>query len=205
MIALTIASALAAVLALFGTRVAIGVLAERGASQPILQQNAANERVPPHAHKAGTPTMGGLVILAAALTGYLLSHVRAGVVFSDQTLIIILGILVMAGLGLIDDLLKVRSHQNRGVYWKVKGLVSYLMAVGIAAILVTTTDIDTRISESPRGCWRLHSVQGGWRRWDDRSCIRMSFGIERFGWCTSGARSVMSPWAACRRLLISSA
>ncbi|HRB04821.1 MAG TPA: phospho-N-acetylmuramoyl-pentapeptide-transferase [Ilumatobacteraceae bacterium] len=146
MIALAIASAIAAVVALFGTRALIGVLAERGASQPILQQNAANERVPPHAHKAGTPTMGGLVVVGAALAGYVLSHVRVGVVFSDQTLIIVAGILVMGGLGLIDDLMKVRSRQNRGVYWKVKGAVSYLMALVIAAVLVASTDIDTRIS-----------------------------------------------------------
>ncbi len=146
MIALAIATAIAGVLALVGTRVLIVILAERGASQPILQQNAANERVPPHAHKAGTPTMGGLVIVAAALAGYLISHVRAGVVFSDQTLIIVAAILVMGGLGLLDDLMKVRSHQNRGVYWKVKGLVSYLMALGIATALVVSTDIDTRIS-----------------------------------------------------------
>lgn len=146
MIALAIAAAIAAAVALFGTRGLIGVLAGRGASQPILQQNAANERVPPHAHKAGTPTMGGLVIVAAALGGYLISHVRVGVIFSDQTLIIIGGVLVMAGLGLIDDLMKVRSRQNRGVYWKVKGVVSYLMALGIATVLVTSTNIDTRIS-----------------------------------------------------------
>jgi phospho-N-acetylmuramoyl-pentapeptide-transferase len=145
-IALAIASAIAAGLALVGTRFLIAVLAQRGTSQPILQQNAANERVPPHAHKSGTPTMGGLVFVAAALAGYLISHVRAGVVFSDQTLIVVAAILVMGGLGLVDDLMKVRSRQNRGVYWKVKGLVSYLMALGIAAVLVTATDIDTRIS-----------------------------------------------------------
>ena len=146
MIALAIAGALATVLALFGTRALTTFLEGRGTSQPILQQNAANERVPPHAHKAGTPTMGGLVVVGAALAGYLVSHVRAGVVFSDQTLIIIAGILVMAGLGLVDDLMKVRARQNRGVYWKVKGVVSYLVAIGIATVLVTATDIDTRLS-----------------------------------------------------------
>ncbi len=146
MIALGIAGAIAALLALVGTRSAIGVLAGWGARQPILQPNAANERVPPHAHKAGTPTMGGLVVLAAALVGYLVSHVRAGVVFSDQTLVVIGGVIAMAGLGLIDDLMKVRTRQNRGVYWKLKGAVSYLMAIGIASVLVATTDIDTRIS-----------------------------------------------------------
>lgn len=146
MIALVLATAIAAAVALFGTRVMIATLSDRGATQPILQQNAANARVPAHQHKAGTPTMGGLVVLAAALLGYLVSHVRAGVVFSDQTLVVIGGVMAMAGLGLVDDVMKVRARQNRGVYWKVKGVVSYLMALGIAAVLVATTDIDTRVS-----------------------------------------------------------
>ena len=146
MIALAIATAIAAAVALFGTRLLIVVLAERGASQPILQQNADNAVVPPHQHKAGTPTMGGLAILAAALTGYLVSHVRAGVVFSDQTLVVIAGILAMAMLGLVDDLSKIRAHQNRGVYWKLKGALSLVVSFGIATVLVVTTDIDTRVS-----------------------------------------------------------
>ena len=146
MIALAIATAIAAAVALFGTRLLIVVLAERGASQPILQQNAANAVVPPHQHKAGTPTMGGLAILAAALTGYLVSHVRAGVVFSDQTLVVIAGILAMATLGFVDDTSKIRARQNRGVYWKLKGVLSLVVSFGIATVLVVTTDIDTRVS-----------------------------------------------------------
>jgi phospho-N-acetylmuramoyl-pentapeptide-transferase len=43
-------------------------------------------------------------------------------------------------------MLKIRARQNRGVYWKAKGVVSYLMSLGIAAVLVSTTDIDTRLS-----------------------------------------------------------
>jgi len=145
-IALLVAGALAALVSLFGTRAVAILLGARGASQPILQQNAANAVVPPHQHKAGTPTMGGLAIVGAALVGYFVSHVRPGVVFSDQTLVVVGGTLAMAGLGLLDDLKKVRAKQNRGMYWKVKGLVSYAMAIGIAVVLVTTTDIDTRIS-----------------------------------------------------------
>ena len=146
MIALVVASSLAAFTALFGTRALIRLLANRGVSQPILQQNAANAAVPPHQHKSGTPTMGGIALLAAALLGYLASHVRAGVVFSDQTLVVIAGILAMAGLGLIDDAKKVRARQNRGVFWKIKGVVSFLMSIAIATALVATTDIDTRLS-----------------------------------------------------------
>jgi hypothetical protein len=144
--ALTIATAIAAAVALFATRVLIGVLTGRGASEPILQQNAANSVVPPHQHKAGTPTMGGLAIIGAALLGYLLSHVRAGVVFSDQTLIVVGGILAMATLGLVDDLGKIRARQNRGIYWKLKGALSLVVSFGIATVLVAATDIDTRLS-----------------------------------------------------------
>lgn len=146
MVALLIASSIGAIVSLFGTRFLITLLGERGASQPILQKNAANLVVPPHAHKAGTPTMGGLAILGAALLAYLLTHLRRGVVFSDQTLVVIGGILAMAALGSVDDVKKLMARQNRGVYWKVKGVVSYLMSIAIAAALVLTTDIDTRIS-----------------------------------------------------------
>ena len=93
MVALLIASSIAAIVSLFGTRVLITVLGERGASQPILQKNAANLVVPPHAHKSGTPTMGGVAIVGAALVAYVVTHIRPGVVFSDQTLVVIGGIL----------------------------------------------------------------------------------------------------------------
>jgi phospho-N-acetylmuramoyl-pentapeptide-transferase len=90
--------------------------------------------------------MGGIAVLVAALLGYVISHVREGVVFSDQTLIVIAGVVAMAGLGLVDDLKKVRSKRNRGVFWKLKGLWSFAMSIGIAGVLVAATDIDTRLS-----------------------------------------------------------
>ena len=165
MIAILVAGALATVASLFGTRVLISILASRGASQPILQKNLANAVVPPHDHKAGTPTMGGIAIVAAALFGYLLSHVRRGVVFSDQSLVVIAGILAMAGLGAVDDLKKINARQNRGIYWKVKGAISFLISIAIAFVLVATTDIDTRVSltraELPG--WELGTV--GWALW----------------------------------------
>jgi phospho-N-acetylmuramoyl-pentapeptide-transferase len=145
-IALLIAAGIALAASVLGTRGLVLVLGARGMSQPILQQNADNLAVPQHQHKSGTPTMGGLAILGAALLGYVLSHVREGVVFSDQTLIVIAGVLAMAGLGLVDDLKKVRSRRNRGVFWKLKGLWSFGVSIAIAALLVGATDIDTRLS-----------------------------------------------------------
>lgn len=146
MIALFIAGTIAFVVSLVGTGVLARFMKQRGRSQPILEMNADNLAVPQHQHKKGTPTMGGIAVLGGAALGYLLSHIREGVVFSDQTLIMWAGVLAMAAIGLVDDLIKVRRERNRGVLWKLKGYITLLVAIGIAAVLVAATDIDTRLS-----------------------------------------------------------
>jgi phospho-N-acetylmuramoyl-pentapeptide-transferase len=145
-IALLLAGGIALVASTIGTGWLARILRTRGQSQPILQRDEANIAAPEHQHKAGTPTMGGLAILGAAVLGYLVSHVRRGVVFSDQTLIVWLGVFTMAGIGFLDDAIKVRARRNRGVFWKLKGVITLLLSFGIAALLVSVTNIDTRLS-----------------------------------------------------------
>ncbi|MFZ1490070.1 MAG: phospho-N-acetylmuramoyl-pentapeptide-transferase [Ilumatobacteraceae bacterium] len=165
MIALLLSGGLALVISLFGTGWLARVLRTRGQSQPILELDAANIAVPEHHHKAGTPTMGGLAILVAAATGYIVSHVRQGVVFSDQTLVVLFGIAVMAGIGFLDDSIKVRARRNRGVFWKAKGLVTLALSFAIAGLLVALTDIDTRVSLTRADLpgWELGPI--GWTIW----------------------------------------
>jgi phospho-N-acetylmuramoyl-pentapeptide-transferase len=119
---------------------------ERRLSQPILVKDAANLAVPQHQHKSGTPTMGGLAIVSAALAGYLVSHARQGVEFSRQTSIMWLIVLVMMAIGFVDDAIKVRSGHNRGVLWRHKGWITLAAGFGGAALLVMSTGIDTRLS-----------------------------------------------------------
>jgi len=64
-----IAGALALFLSLFGTPALIKVLARRGYGQMIRDDGPST-----HHTKRGTPTMGGIIIIFAALVGYLLSH-----------------------------------------------------------------------------------------------------------------------------------
>lgn len=146
MIALLLAAGVALVVSLVGTRMMIRILRTRGQSQPILVRNDDNLVVPEHLHKSGTPTMGGIAILGAAFAGYMVSHIRRGVVFSDQTLIVWVGVFVMAAVGFVDDYIKVRSHHNRGVLWKHKGYITLVASFALGAVLVLGTDIDTRIS-----------------------------------------------------------
>jgi phospho-N-acetylmuramoyl-pentapeptide-transferase len=65
-----VAGAVAMVLALFGTPLAIRIFSRRGYGQEIRDDG-------PSAHKTkrGTPTMGGAVIVVASLIGYLCGHV----------------------------------------------------------------------------------------------------------------------------------
>lgn len=165
MIALLIAAGIATIASLLGTRFLMKVFARRGTSQPILVKDDANLAVPEHQHKAGTPTMGGIAILGAALLGYLLSHLRRGVVFSDQALIMAGGIAAMAALGLVDDLKKVRARRNRGVLWSRKGWLSVGIAAAIATALALNTGIDTRLAATRADLpgWELGTV--GWIAW----------------------------------------
>lgn len=160
MIAPLIAAGIALIISLAGTGWLTRFLRERGATQPILVKDALNIAVPAHAHKSGTPTMGGLVIVGAALIGYLVSHVRGGVFFSNQTLVIWGGVLAMGLIGLVDDLIKVRTNRNRGVLWRHKGYITLGVAVTIAIGLLVVTDIDTRLALTRADLpgWQLGSV-----------------------------------------------
>jgi len=164
-IAPLIAAGIALVISLVGTGWLRRILRERGGTQPILVKDALNIAVPAHAHKSGTPTMGGTVIVVAAFVGYLASHVRRGVVFSDQTLVIWGGVVAMGLIGLVDDLIKVRTRHNRGVLWRHKGYISLGVAFAIAITLLVVTDIDTRLALTRADLpgWQIGSIP--WVLW----------------------------------------
>jgi phospho-N-acetylmuramoyl-pentapeptide-transferase len=153
-IALLLAAGVSLVVALFGTRVTIVFFQERGRGQPIL---AREEHGPEHEHKAGTPTMGGIAILAAALVGYLVAHVRT-VYFSDQAIVIFVGIGAMAAIGFIDDYIKVRIRRNRGIFWKRKSHIMLGVSFLIALLLWRVVDINTRLTFTRADWpgWQLH-------------------------------------------------
>ena len=64
-----IAGAIALLFSLFGTRGLIKILATRGYGQIIRDDGPSSHHI-----KRGTPTMGGIILIAAALVGYLLAH-----------------------------------------------------------------------------------------------------------------------------------
>ena len=79
-----------------------------------------------HHGKAGTPTMGGLVIfLAIAVPFLILSDYRTG------SLAVLATSLVMAALGFADDVIKLRRRRSLGVSGRTKLLVQALTAIAL--------------------------------------------------------------------------
>jgi len=100
----------AMVLALFGTPLFIRFLVRRQYGQFIRQDG-------PTAHftKRGTPTMGGVVILAAALLGYLAAVLTTG---ATPTASAVLVLFLMTGLGVVgflDDFIKISRQRSLGL------------------------------------------------------------------------------------------
>ena len=144
MIAILMAAAISIAASLFFTRVLIGYFTRLGKGQPIL---GAEDRGPTHhMHKQGTPTMGGIAILSAAFLGWLIPHGRAGLVFSDQVIIMWVAIVVLAGIGFLDDYLKVRRQHNRGIFWKKKGWITFGIVVMLMWLLASQTGVSETIS-----------------------------------------------------------
>ena len=144
MIAIMIAGAVSVLVSLFGTRWLITFFRTRGQGQPILgKEDHGPEH---HMLKQGTPTMGGLAIVGAALVGWLIAHARPGLPFSTQALIVWCGVLFMAVMGFLDDYIKVRKRHNRGIFWKQKNYITMLASFGIAWWLVVGTGISESIS-----------------------------------------------------------
>lgn len=101
----------------------------------------------PHTHmeKMGTPTMGGLVIIA----GLLLSYVVAHTVLGGMTVAGLTVLLAMVGLGLVgflDDYIKVRRRRSLGLSKTRKVLGQAVVAIVVTAIGVRFAGMSTELS-----------------------------------------------------------
>jgi len=99
---------------------------------------------PDHQSKAGTPTMGGLLILLSLLVSVLLwSNL------DNRFVWIVIGITSGYGLlGFIDDYRKVKAGHSGGISARAKLFWQTLMAFAVA-IAIYSHPISTRISRCP--------------------------------------------------------
>lgn len=128
MIAVLLSGGFALVIALLGTPLFIRFLVRRQYGQFIRQDG-------PTAHftKRGTPTMGGVVIIAATLLGFAGSSIVTGNVPSASALLLLFLMTGLGFVGFLDDYIKISRQRSLGLRarWKIigQGLVGVTFAV----------------------------------------------------------------------------
>lgn len=138
-----IAGGLALFFALFGTPALIKSLAKRGYGQIIRDDGPTS-----HHTKRGTPTMGGLIIILAAIVAYFIAHIISGNTISVSVLLV-MGLMVSLGLvGFADDWLKVSRQQSLGLNAKQKllGQITFAAIFGYLGTRFPDADGLTPIS-----------------------------------------------------------
>lgn len=101
-----------------------------------IQQYLREEGPKSHAHKAKTPTTGGVCIILSAcatvVAWWIYSH--GG---QKEVLIVVFWGLICGLVGLLDDLAKVKQKGNKGVSGKVRLLIETATGIGLGALLYT--------------------------------------------------------------------
>jgi len=133
--AVLFAAAVALFVSLLGTPLAIRLFVRRGYGQLIRDDGPTSHHI-----KRGTPTMGGAVIIIAALIGYALAKL---VTLNAPTASGLLVLFLMTGLGVvgfIDDFIKISKQRSLGLRAKAKLAGQTLVAITFAVLALQFKD-----------------------------------------------------------------
>ncbi len=137
---LLIAAAISMAVSLFGTKAFIEILLRNRVGQPIRDDGPEGHHV-----KAGTPTMGGLVIVAGAVLGYVVSDLFGGI-YTRSGIFVMLAIVGGGAVGLMDDWIKVVAARNLGLNKRAKMLGLLIVAIGFTVLMSEFTSVHTELS-----------------------------------------------------------
>ena len=147
--AVIVAAAVAFLVSLLGTPLAIRAFTRLKAGQPIRADGPQM-----HLGKRGTPTMGGVVFIVATVIAYVAGHLALTTLPEQQiaqarptrTALVLLGLLVFCGaVGFLDDFLKVRKRHSLGLNKRGKLLGQLLVGAlfGTIALYFPSTNQET--------------------------------------------------------------
>ena len=141
MAALLMASAVALLLALGLTPVLIRSFQMRGVGQQIREDGPQG-----HFTKAGTPTMGGVALVGAAVAGYVVGHLGSGAAFTSAAALVLFAIVGIGAVGLLDDWIKVSRQRSLGLNARAKFVLQLVVAVAFAVLAVYWAKVNTDLS-----------------------------------------------------------
>lgn len=82
-----------------------------------------------HLKKNGTPTMGGFIFIIAMIISLVLLYLNGSISISSNLTILLFVFFAYAGLGFVDDYLKVKFKNNAGLSISTKFLIQMIIAL----------------------------------------------------------------------------
>ena len=93
------------------------------------KQNVSQTLGERHLAKQGVPTIGGLIFILATLIALLILYLRGSIALSSNLMIVVFVFLSYALLGFIDDFLKIKFKNNKGLKISTKLLIQGLITL----------------------------------------------------------------------------
>jgi phospho-N-acetylmuramoyl-pentapeptide-transferase len=113
--AILLGGGIALLISLLGTRVVISLFTQWGYGQEIRDDGPTS-----HHTKRGTPTMGGVVIILAAVIGYFAAKLITLTTPSASALLLLFLFVGMGLVGFLDDFIKISKQRSLGLRSKAK-------------------------------------------------------------------------------------
>jgi phospho-N-acetylmuramoyl-pentapeptide-transferase len=101
----------------------------RFAQRRNVRQNVSTTVGERHIKKNGTPTMGGFIFIIPVLVSLILLYLRGSINLNHNLFIVVFVFISYAMLGFIDDYLKMKYHNNKGISITTKFLIQMAIAL----------------------------------------------------------------------------
>ncbi len=135
-----IAAAIATIVSLVCTPLLIRILSRHGYAQAI-RASSEGMMFPDHESKRGTPSMGGVAILIAVMSGYFVTHLLVWRPVSASGMLILFLMLGLGLVGVADDYLKIFKQRSTGLRARTK-------LIGQAAVAFTFAFLSVQFPNS---------------------------------------------------------
>ncbi len=126
---LILAKAAMAIMLGFVISMVFGFFFVRFARRKHMGQNVSETIGERHMKKNGTPTMGGFIFILPVLFSLLLLYIRGSIHWNHNLFILIFVFIAYAVLGFVDDFLKMKYKNNKGISIVTKFLLQMAIAL----------------------------------------------------------------------------
>ncbi len=130
---------LSLLISLLGTRYAITLLSRRGYGQEIRDDGPTT-----HHTKRGTPTMGGIVIILAAVVGYFAAKLITMQMPSASAVLLLFLFVGMGTVGFLDDFIKISRQRSLGLRSRAKMIGQTVVALTFGFLALSPALADDR-------------------------------------------------------------